>query len=109
MRAPSYIVKRPLLTEKGTRLKETGGLREAPAEGVEFESKLLFEVAMDSNKVEIRHAIERLFNVQVVDVHTAVIRGKWKRMGRWEGRRPTWKKAVVTLAPGQTIDFFEGV
>ena len=109
MRAPSYIVKRPLLTEKGTLLKETGGLAETPAEGEPFESKLLFEVALDSNKVEIRHAIERLFNVQVVDVHTAVVRGKWKRMGRWQGRRSTWKKAVVTLAPGQTIDFFAGV
>ena len=56
MRAPSYIVKRPLLTEKGTLLKETGGLAETPAEGEPFESKLLFEVALDSNKVEIRHA-----------------------------------------------------
>jgi large subunit ribosomal protein L23 len=109
MRAPAYIVKRPLLTEKGTLLKETGGQVEAPAEGTEFETKLLFEVAMDSNKIEIRHAVERLFNVQVVDVHTAIVRGKWKRMGRWQGRRATWKKAFVTLAPGQTIDFFEGV
>jgi large subunit ribosomal protein L23 len=109
MRAPSYIVKRPLLTEKGTRLKETGGAAAAPAEGEQFETKLLFEVARDANKVEIRGAVERLFNVQVVDVHTAIVRGKWKRMGRWQGRRPSWKKAVVTLAPGQTINFFEGV
>jgi large subunit ribosomal protein L23 len=109
MRSPAYIVKRPLLTEKGTRLKETGGRPEEPAEGEAFETKLLFEVAMDSNKIEIRHAIEKLFNVQVVDVHTAVIRGKWKRLGRWQGQRSTWKKATVTLAAGQTVDFFEGV
>ena len=109
MRAPQYIVKRPLLTEKGTVLKETGGRVEAPAEGEEFSSKLIFEVAMDANKVEIRHAVEHLFNVQVTDVHTQVVRGKWKRMGKHEGRRPTWKKALVTLAVGQSIDFFEGV
>jgi large subunit ribosomal protein L23 len=47
--------------------------------------------------------------VQVLEVRTQVCRGKWKRLGRWRGRRPTWKKAIVTLAPGQTIDFFEGV
>ena len=109
MRAPSTIVKRPLLTEKGTQLKESGGRATTPEEGEEFESKVLFEVAMDANKVEIRQAVEKLFNVQVVDVHTLVVRGKWKRMGRHEGRRPTWKKAVITLAQGQTIDFFEGV
>jgi large subunit ribosomal protein L23 len=109
MRTPSYIVKRPLLTEKGTFLKETGGRPSAPEKEGECKSKLLFEVAMDANKVEIRSAVERLFNVQVMDVHTQVVRGKWKRMGRWQGRRSTWKKAVVTLAPGQTIDFFEGV
>lgn len=109
MRSPAYIVKRPLLTEKGTTLKETGGRPEEPAEGEEFSTKLLFEVAMDSNKIEIRQAVELLFNVQVVDVRTQVCRGKWKRLGRFLGRRPTWKKAIVTLAPGQTVDFFEGV
>jgi large subunit ribosomal protein L23 len=109
MRSPAYIVKRPLLTEKGTTLKEKGGRPEEPAEGEEFSSKHLFEVAMNSNKVEIRQAVEQLFNVQVLEVRTQVCRGKWKRLGRWRGRRPTWKKAIVTLAPGQTIDFFEGV
>ncbi len=109
MRSPAYIVKRPLLTEKGTTLKETGGRPEEPAEGEEFSTKLLFEVAMDSNKVEIRQAVEVLFNVQVLDVRTQICRGKWKRLGRHEGRRPTWKKAIVTLQPGQTVDFFEGV
>jgi large subunit ribosomal protein L23 len=109
MRSPAYIVKRPLLTEKGTTLKETGGRPEAPGDGEEFSAKLLFEVARDANKIEIRQAIEQLFNVQVLDVQTQICRGKWKRLGRWRGQRPTWKKAIVTLAPGQTVDFFEGV
>jgi len=109
MRSASYIVKRPLLTEKGTTLKETGGRPVVPQEGEEYSAKVLFEVAFDANKIEIRRAVEELFNVRVLDVRTQVCRGKWKRLGRYVGRRPTWKKAIVTLAPGQTIDFFEGV
>jgi large subunit ribosomal protein L23 len=66
-------------------------------------------VAKDANKVEIRHAVEKLWNVSVVKVRTAVVRGKEKRMGRFIGRRPSWKRALVTLAPGQKIEFFEGV
>ena len=108
MRAPQTIIKRPLLTEKGTRLRETGGGDVAlPAE--ELEQKLLFEVAKDANKIEIRHAVQKLFNVEVIDVRTQIVRGKEKRIGRFTGRRPHWKKAIVTLAPGQTIEFFEGV
>ena len=112
MRAPQVIVKRPLLTEKGTKLKESGGRSERQLEGVEPEklsSKVLFEVAMDANKVEIRQAVEKLFGVRVADVHTQIVRGKEKRIGRWVGRRSNWKKAIVTLAEGATIDFFEGV
>ena len=110
MRTPEVIIKRPLLTEKGTILKDTGGRgedAELPAE--EVRPQLLFEVAHDANKVEIRYAVEKLWNVNVVKVRTAVVRGKEKRLGRFVGRRSNWKKALVTLAPGQTIDFFEGV
>lgn len=109
MRSPQNIIKRPLLTEKGTRLRETGGQPFQPAEGEEVAQKVLFEVARDANKIEIRDAIERLFNVTVVNVRTQLVRGKEKRLGRWAGRRPNWKKAIVTLKAGDTIEFFEGV
>ena len=108
MRAPELIIKRPLLTEKGTTLKETGG---QPDEGLDPEQiapQLLFEVARDANKVEIRHAVEKVFNVKVADVRTQSREGKWKRMGRFEGRRRSWKKAMVTLAPGHKIELVEG-
>jgi large subunit ribosomal protein L23 len=108
MRSPESIIKRPLLTEKGTRLKETGG--GAPGRDAEEVSpQLLFEVARDANKSEIRNAVEKLWNVNVVAVRTAIVRGKEKRLGRFVGRRPNWKRAMVTLAPGQNIEFFEGV
>jgi large subunit ribosomal protein L23 len=110
MRPPEKIIRRPLLTEKGTTLKETGG---RPAdEAVEPEAlsaQLVFEVARDANKVEIRHAVEKLWNVNVLKVRTAIVRGKEKRLGRFIGQRSNWKKALVTLAPGQNIEFFEGV
>jgi large subunit ribosomal protein L23 len=109
MRSPQTIIKRPLLTEKGSRLRETGGHAEAPAEGTEFQQKLLFEVSRESNKIEIRDAVERLFNVKVAAVHTQIVRGKEKRVGRFTGRRPHWKKAIVTLQSGQTVEVFEGV
>jgi large subunit ribosomal protein L23 len=109
MRAPEQIIKRPLLTEKGTHLKETGGNTGADLEPESVKSQLLFEVAKDANKVEIRHAVEKLWNVNVLSVRTAVVRGKEKRMGRFVGKRSNWKKAVVTIAAGQNIEFFEGV
>ncbi len=105
---PHQIIKRPLLTEKGSRLKETGG--GAPgADAESVRSKVLFEVHETANKVQIRQAIETLFNVKVDDVCTQVIRGKIKRMGRFVGQRANWKKAIVTLQPGNKIEFFEGV
>jgi large subunit ribosomal protein L23 len=67
-----------------------------------------FQVAANANKVEIRQAVEKVFNVRVVDVRTANRQGKWKRMGRFEGRRADWKKAMVTLAPGDKIELVEG-
>jgi large subunit ribosomal protein L23 len=93
VRNPDQIVKRPLLTEKGTRLKER-------------ERKVLLHVAHDANKVEIRKAVEALFGVKVDAVRTQRVAGKPKRLGRFAGRRPSWKKAIVTLAEGHDIDFF---
>jgi large subunit ribosomal protein L23 len=108
MRSPEQIIKRPLLTEKGTFLKETGG-NSGDLDPEAIKPQLLFEVAKDANKVEIRHAVEKLWNVDVLDVRTAVVRGKEKRMGRFVGKRSNWKKAIVTIAAGQNIEFFEGV
>ena len=70
---------------------------------------MLFEVALEANKIEIKTAVEALFSVKVVDVHTQIMRGKEKRVGRFMGQRPNWKKAIVTLAAGNKIEFFEGV
>lgn len=109
MRSPEAIIKRPLLTEKGTRLKETGGGSDGELDPEALRPQLLFEVARDANKVEIRNAVEKLWNVDVVSVRTSVVRGKEKRMGRFIGKRSNWKKAVVTIAAGQNIEFFEGV
>ncbi|HLL23599.1 MAG TPA: 50S ribosomal protein L23 [Kofleriaceae bacterium] len=109
MRDPQTIIKRPLLTEKSARLRETGGGASAPAEGDTYAQQVVFEVARDANKIEIRSAIEKLFKVGVTDVRTLVVRGKEKRMGRFSGQRPSWKKAFVTLKPGDNIEFFEGV
>ncbi|MEK6606679.1 MAG: 50S ribosomal protein L23 [Myxococcota bacterium] len=92
MRAEEIVVK-PLFTEKGTRLKDT-------------ERKVIFEVALCANKAQIRGAVETLFNVKVDAVRTQVVRGKPKRLGRFLGKRPNWKKAVVTLREGHDIDFF---
>jgi large subunit ribosomal protein L23 len=97
MRSPYEIVKRPLImTEKGERLKEE-------------DNQFLFEVDIKASKREIKAAVEKLFNVGVVQVRTMVVRGKMSRLGRRRGKRPNWKKAVVTLIEGDTIEFFEGV
>jgi large subunit ribosomal protein L23 len=109
MRAPQSIIKRPLLTEKSQRLRETGGAAERPAEGDEYAPQIAFEVVKDANKIEIRNAVQNLFKVGVTAVRTIVVRGKQKRVGRYSGRRPGWKKAIVTLKAGDTISFFEGV
>ena len=112
MRSPEQIIKRPLLTEKGTRLKDTGGRGQgeiAELDPATLKSQLLFEVANDANKVEIRNAVQKLWNVDVVAVRTSIVRGKEKRMGRFVGKRSNWKKAIVTIAAGQTVEFFEGV
>ena len=92
----SVIVKPLIMTEKGERLKEQ-------------QHQVLFEVAMKASKPEIKAAVEKLFKVGVTEVNTVVVRGKVTRMGRRMGKRPNWKKAVVTLREGDTIEFFEGV
>lgn len=104
---PHQIIKRPLLTEKGNQLKETGGQRGVGES--DLRSKVVFEVHQEANKVEIRRAVEALFTVKVADVRTQVVRGKIKRMGRFVGQRSGWKKAIVTLEAGSKIEFFEGV
>ena len=109
MRSAQTIIKRPLLTEKSARLRETGGGAAAPAEGDTYAQKVVFEVARDANKLEVRRAVETLFKVAVTDVRTLIVRGKQKRVGKFSGRRPAWKKAFVTLKPGDNIEFFEGV
>ncbi|RJQ60281.1 MAG: 50S ribosomal protein L23 [Desulfobacteraceae bacterium] len=90
------IIKRPLITEKTTAQKES-------------HNQVSFEVDRGANRVEIRRAIERIFNVKVSQVQTLQVKGKKKRRGRIMGKRKDWKKAVATLAPGERIDFFEGV
>jgi large subunit ribosomal protein L23 len=109
MRDAQTIIKRPLLTEKSARLRETGGATESHAEGDAYAQQVVFEVARDANKIEIRSAVQSLFKVTVTGVRTLVVRGKQKRVGRFSGRRPSWKKAFVTLKPGDNIEFFEGV
>ncbi len=90
------IILGPVDTEKGNMQKE------------EF-NKLTFEVAKNANRVQIRKAIESIFDVKVATVRTLNVKGKVKRRGRILGRRKDWKKAVVTLMPGHRIKFFEGV
>ncbi|MBI3457713.1 MAG: 50S ribosomal protein L23 [Candidatus Rokubacteria bacterium] len=94
MRDPRQVVLRPLVTEKATALKDA-------------HNQVTFQVAMGANKVEVRQAVEAIFKVKVTDVRTQVVFGKAKRMGRYLGRRPSWKKAVVTLGPGSKIELFE--
>ena len=74
------------------------------------EKKYTFKVANDANKIEIAHAVEELFDVNVAKVNTVSVRGRFKRMGRNEGYRPDWKKAIVTLTENsKTIEFFKGM
>lgn len=94
MRSVYDVIRRPIISEKSTALAEVG-------------NRYAFEVASQANKQEIRDAVQRLFNVKVNKVRTMVMHGKLKRVGRFETKRPNWKKALVTLAEGQKIDFFQ--
>ncbi len=95
MKSNLDIIRRPLITEKVTRLQEEL-------------NQYVFEVDPRSNKIEIKRAVEERFNVRVTKVRTINIRGKVKTLGRFSGRRPNWKKAVITLFKGDKIELFEG-
>ena len=96
MKDPRSIILQALMTEKGARLREK-------------RNTYLFKVNRTANKIEIRSAVRSIFNVEVEDVRTVSVLGKHKRLGRSEGRRSSWKKAIVTLKEGQTIDLFDQV
>jgi len=90
------IIKRPVVSEKSTMQKEVA-------------NQLSFEVDRKANRIEIKKAIQSLFSVQVDAVRTLQIKGKFKKRGRIIGKRRDWKKAIVTLKPGERIEFFEGI
>ena len=88
------IIIRPIVTEKSSSLMEF--------------NKYTFEVHKDANKIQIRKAVEEIFKVNVLSVNTMNVKGKPKRMGAFQGRTRSWKKAIVALPEGQRIEFFEG-
>ena len=91
---PEQILRRPIaLTEKATQLREK-------------HNQVVFEVVRTANKVQIKDAVQKLFKVHVTEVNTMIVRGKDRRMGRGYSRTQNWKKAIVTLKEGETIDFF---
>jgi large subunit ribosomal protein L23 len=89
------IIVRPIVTEKSSLAKETG-------------NQYVFEVARDANKIEIAKAVERLFKVKVLSVQVMNMEGKKRRLGRFSGKRPDWRKAIVKIGPKDKISFFEG-
>lgn len=89
------VLRRPVITEKGTMLGELG--------------KYAFEVARSANKIEIKKAVEQVFKVDVRAVNVIHVRGKMRRMGKSRGMTASWKKAVVTLKAGQRIELFQGI
>lgn len=90
------IIRRPINTEKTTLQRE-------------LHNQFSFEVARDASRVDIKNAVEKIFNTRVQAVKTMQVKGKTKQRGRIVGKRRSWKKAIVKLMPGQKIDFFEGV
>lgn len=95
-RSPYDILRKPLLTEKMTALKES-------------ENRISFVVDRGANKIEIKKAVEEAFKVKVASVNVMNILGKKKRLGRFTGKRPDWKKAIVTLKEGEKLELFEGM
>ena len=96
MKDPRLVVRRALITEKGTVLRE-------------LRNQYHFEVTRDANKIEIKRAIEAIFSVKVDSVRTQQLRGKVRRQGRFPGKKSDWKKAIVTLKPDQKIELFEQI
>ena len=93
----NQIIRRPLVTEKSTNLRENDNI-------------IAFEVAPNANKIQVKAAVEELFKVKVDEVRLFNVRGKMKRMGRWQGRRRDWRKAYVRLKAGEKApEFIEGV
>ena len=95
MKSQYNLITRPHITEKVLLLKEEG-------------NKVVFRIRKDTNKIELKNAIESIFNVTVEAINTMTVKGKKKRLGRYEGKRNDWKKAIVTLKEGDTIEYFEG-
>ncbi len=90
------IIRRPLVTEKTTRARESGEV-------------IVFEVAVAATKIDIKRAVEALFGSKVASVRTTIMHGKFKRQGRFTGQRPDWKKAWVRLKAGEKVpEFMEG-
>ena len=96
MKEARSVIRRALITEKGTLMREV-------------RNQYHFEVALSANKIEIKRAIETIFSVKVGEVRTMQVRGKVKRQGRYVGKRSDWKKAIVTLQPDQKIELFEQI
>lgn len=96
MKDSRTIIRRALITEKGTVLRES-------------QNQYLFEVLRDANKIDIKRAVEAIFHVKVSSVRTQQQLGKVRRQGRYAGKRSDWKKAIVTLKPDQKIDLFEQI
>jgi len=96
LKTVNNIIKQAVVSEKGAVLKEK-------------ENRYIFKVHPDANKIEIKKAIEKTFDVKVLDVKTINMKGKTKRLGRFEGKRSSWKKAIVRIKEGDTIDIFESV
>jgi large subunit ribosomal protein L23 len=96
---PRTIIRRALITEKGAQTREQG----------KTGNRYLFDVHPGANKIQIAQAVKVVFGVDAVTVRTMSYRGKVRRMGRFAGPRSQWKKAIVTLKPGQTIEVFDEV
>ncbi|MDS1030420.1 50S ribosomal protein L23 [Bacillota bacterium LX-D] len=95
MRSPQEVLIKPVISERSMGLME--------------DNKYTFYVDRNANKIEIRHAVEKLFKVNVLNVNTITVRGKKRRQGKYEGRTSDRKKAIVTLKPGDKIEIFEGL
>ncbi|MEA3361044.1 MAG: 50S ribosomal protein L23 [Thermodesulfobacteriota bacterium] len=90
------IIRKPLITEKGTKQKEQA-------------NQYAFEIDRTANKVMVRNAVEEIFKVKVINVAVMNMKGKRRRVGKNLGKKADWKKAIVRLAPGEKIEFFEGI